>query len=233
MFGLGAFLGGVCSFVGSVCGVIGGLCSAVVKSIYAMATNLLPVMDKASSIIGGVAGIFAEKPQQESPAEIARMAEIGAEQGIRIDDFDSTHAYLEKLRAEIQIDRNELEKIDVDKRLAYQAVGTALYIKDSGERLEMDLEDPDFWKFVSAADFTAKEVSMLICSMKERNIEDAGTAALYIKGKLEPGSEEQYLVHGSFADMYQKEYPQLGSGEVNQKIYEIQQKANDFEKNEG
>lgn len=225
MFGIGSLFSGAVALVGSIFGT-------VVKGVCALATNLLPIIDKTGGIICGVAGIFAGKPQLENPEEIARMVEIGAEQGISFEDFDSTHAFLEKIRAEIQIDKNDFEQMNVETKLAYRAIGNALYIKDLGEQLEMDLENPDFWKFVNAANFTVKEVSVLIDSMKERNIENADEVVLYANGKLEPGSTEQHLVFGALKDMYQKEYPQLNCGEVNEKIIELQEKVNNFEKGE-
>lgn len=136
---VGSVISGAASAIGSICGSIGG---TIIGDIGKLGTGLLnlgemlkPILD----VINMISEILGIKPAGEDPAELGLKAHKSDE---RPEDYDSIEAYIDHLRNDIQLDKEEINNLsDIDK-VAYTTMGSALYVKDMEEKYNMVMSPP-------------------------------------------------------------------------------------------
>lgn len=148
----------VCSCVRSICsgitGALGG--TALGNSITSFVTKIgvvIPGIDIISAVfmivdivckIAEALGVKEDK--KDEPDELAIKAERDDKSP---EDFESTEAYIKHLQEDIQLSKEEKEKLDnmsPEERAAYKATGTYLYAKACSEKLGFDtmgLKNPE------------------------------------------------------------------------------------------
>lgn len=148
----------VCSCVSSICssiaGALGG--TALGSAITSFVTKIgvvMPGLDIISAIfmivdtvckIAEVLGI--KEKEKDEPDELAMKAE---KDNKKPEDFDTVESYIKHLQQDIQLTKEEREKLEnmsPEEKAAYRATGTYLYAKACSEKLGFDttgLKNPE------------------------------------------------------------------------------------------
>lgn len=159
---VGSFLSSACSVV---CSCVGRICSGIAGALGGTALGgaissfvtkiglVIPGLDIISAIfmivdivckISEALGI--KDKDKDEPDELAMKAEKDDKTP---EDFESTEAYIKHLQEDIQLSKEEKEKLDnmsPEERAAYRATGTYLYAKACNEKLGFDttgLKNPE------------------------------------------------------------------------------------------
>ncbi len=146
--GLSAVGSLICSGVSALCGRIGStaLGSAVSSFVTTLGIGVLfPSMEivriifLVAEVVCGLAETLGLKKEGvDAPDELALKAEKDEQ---KPEDFESTEAYIRHLQEDIELSREEKEKLSKmspEERSAYRATGTYLYTKAVNERLGLD-----------------------------------------------------------------------------------------------
>ncbi len=216
---VGSVIGGAASAIGSICGSIGG---AIMGGIGKLGTGLLDFGEKLKpvlEIINMISEIFGIKPAGEDPAELGLKAHKSDE---KPEDYDSIEAYIDHLRNDIQLDKEEINNLsDIDK-VAYTTMGSALYVKNMEEKYNMAMS-PRFWgtayETVNSGNMSVGQLKDTMEAMKEKGVENAESFSNYMDGKA--SMEEQMVVFGSLKEALHKEFPDLSDADLNVKATNI------------
>lgn len=147
----------VCSCVSNICnhiaGALGGTAlGGAINSFITKIGVVIPGLDVISAvfmiadIVCKIAEALKIKNKEDEPDELAMKAE---KDDMKPDDFDSTEAYIKHLQHDIQLTKEEkdkLEKMSAEEKTAYRATGTYLYAKACSESLGFDtsgLKNPE------------------------------------------------------------------------------------------
>ncbi len=205
--------------IGSVCGSIGG---AVMTSVGTLGTGLLKLGEMVKPIfelITKICTIIGIKPAGEDPMELALKAEKSGE---KPEDYDSVEAYIEHLRKDIELDKEEINKLTDSEKAMYSAIGCGLYVKNMEERYNMAMT-PGFWvnasKAVNSGAMTCEQVKNTMEAMKERGVKNTESFSNYMEGKAD--MEEQMVMYDSLKEALHREFPDLSDAELNIKTSHI------------
>lgn len=224
---VGSFISGAVSTVGNICGKIGG---TIIGGIHSLANGLIHtvVADKQPGLfemirqITGLFGLGGERP------EIMGMK---VEQSRETpNDYKTIQAYIAHLHNDIQVEQEKLDKLSDMDRLAYGAIGAALYVKGMEAKCGMELP-ADFWKaaskVVNAGKLSNEGMKHTLDEMKERGMKNAESFSNYMDGKA--NMEEQMMVYDSLKEALRKEFPDLSNAELNTKVTHIKDFMQDQE----
>lgn len=222
---IGSFIGGVCSAVGSLCSGIGG---AIMGAVSALAPVLAPILPYIGPIICILAQLFAGKPEKEEPEELAMKAEMAAEDNVKPENYDSIGEYLNELRnnPKYQVDPEKLKNLTPEERAKYQLTGLGLYVKDMEEKNGIVMS-PGFIKALPAMKkqgYEVDDIANLMQNMKQNGVTDMGKYSEYLRGDLQPGSEDRSKVYHSVKDMVEKHFAEA-TIDVDDKIDELKAAA--------
>ena len=143
--GLSAIGSAICSGVSALCSRIGSttIGGAVMSFVTKLGVGkLFPPLEIIQTIIivANIVCKIAEalglkKEEKDEPDELAMKAEKDEQ---KPEDFDSVEAYIKHLQEDINLTKEEREKLDKmspEERSAYRATGTYLYTKAINEKL--------------------------------------------------------------------------------------------------
>ncbi len=103
-------------------------------------------------------------------------------------DFSSVEDYVKFLREEVEIDKEKLESLNPDEKMAYRTVGMAVEAAALGEKMGVNIS-PDFVLLMSklrTVGDIAVEVADLISmvkSLKDSGVEETQNVCEYFSGK--------------------------------------------------
>ena len=148
--------GSISSLASGVCSIARGICSSIAGALGGTALGgaissfitkigvVMPGLDVISAIfiIVDIVCKIAEalglkEKDKDEPDELAMKDDM------KPDDFDSTEEYIKHLQQDIQLTKEEKEKLEnmsPEERAAYKATGTYLYAKCCNEKLGFDKE---------------------------------------------------------------------------------------------
>lgn len=109
-----------------------------------VASKSLPQIIRTVEAVSTVLNIVSPNETAEELGAKAMQADKKPE------DFDEINAYIDYLREEVKVDKNELSEGVVDV-MARQAIGISLLVKGVGEKLDTDISMP-FIKTISDSD---------------------------------------------------------------------------------
>ncbi len=205
--------------IGSVCSTIGG---AIMTGIGTLGTGLLKLGEIAKPIfevINAICTIMGIRQPGEDPMELALKAEKSGE---KPEDYDSVEAYIAHLRNDIELDKEEINKLTDSQKIMYSAIGCGLYVKDMEQRYNMTWSLP-FWvsasKAVNSGAMTCGQLKNTMDAMKERGVKNTESFSNYMDGKA--NMEEQMVIFDSLKDALRKEFPDLSDAELNVKTSHI------------
>lgn len=205
--------------IGSVCGSIGGTIMTTVGSLGAGLLKLGEMVKPIFEVINKICTVMGIKPAGEDPMELALKAEKSGE---KPEDYDSVEAYIEHLRKDIELDKEEINKLTDSEKVMYSAIGCGLYVKNVEERYNMAVT-PGFLvsasKAVNSGAMTGEQMKNTMDAMKERGVKNAESFSNYMDGKA--NMEEQMVMYDSLKEALHREFPDLSEAELNIKTSHI------------
>ena len=176
------FFSAIGSFISSAVSFVGSCVSSIGKAVASMATSFLkglgPMIEVVSGIIKMVAEYFGVLKPEDDIEELGAKA---MKSDKKVEDFDSVSEYIDHLRNDIELEKNEMKKMGIDQKLACKAVGSAITSKALSEKVGIDIP-VSFWIEVGKQSMTFKEAATLIETYK-----NSGTPiqlSEYLKGEL-------------------------------------------------
>ncbi|MDD6826227.1 MAG: hypothetical protein PUE12_09000 [Oscillospiraceae bacterium] len=238
---LSSAFNGVCSCVGRICsgiaGALGGtaLGSAISGFVSKIGLSIPGVqiviaIITVANIVSSIAEALGLKEKnKDEPDELAMKAE---KDDLGPDDFESTEEYIKHLQEDIQLTKEEkdrLKNMSPEERAAYQATGTYLYAKACSEKLGFDTEG---LKNPELVGLTAEVLTDL---SKIQNILSPGEFVVYSKylraNGLGTKEFSDYLhnrslnlstdekVQKAITDAMTEISPNISKDQINQKLY--------------
>lgn len=138
----------ICSEISSICSSIGNLVlgEAVSSFVFSLGiSKMFPVLDIVNIIMLVVdvvvkiaESLGLKKEKEDEPDELAMKAEKDDK---KPEDFDSIQEYIKHLQEDIQLTKEEKEKLEQmspEEKSAYHSTGTYIYIKAINEKLGFD-----------------------------------------------------------------------------------------------
>lgn len=227
MFGL--IIGGIATIagavstaaatIGTVCSTIGGTIITTVGTIGTEILKLGKWLEPVLEIINTISTIMGIKPPGEDPAELGLKAQKCGE---KPDDYGPVEKYIAHLRNDIQLDKEELNKLSDAEKVMYTAMGSALYIKNMEDRYNMAMP-PIYWErayqAVNSGNMSVGQLKDTMDVMKEKGVKSAESFSNYMDGKA--NMEEQMMVYDSLKEALRKEFPDLSDADLNIKVTHI------------
>ncbi len=205
--------------IGPVCTTIGGAIMTGVGSLGAGLLKLGKILEPVFELINAISTIIGIKPAGEDPAEIGLKAQKSGE---RPEDYDSVEAYIAHLRNDIQLDKEELNKLSEADKIMYTTIGSGLYVKNMEERYHMAMS-PIYWekacKAVNSGNMSVEQLKDTMDAMKEKGVKNAESFSNYMDGKA--SMEEQMVIFDSLKEAMHKEFPDLSDADLNIKVTHI------------
>jgi hypothetical protein len=156
---IGGAISAGCSAIG---GVLGSACGAIGSVLGPMLNMRGGVITTAFNIIGGLAKVFNIMPMQ---ANIENdMVDLGAridKSDLKSDTFSSAKEYIDHLRNNIEINREEIVSLSDEKKKINQIVGASLYAKGVSENYTIDIP-ATFWGEVSLPALSSGQVHKIL-----------------------------------------------------------------------
>lgn len=227
MFGL--IIGGIAAVAGAVstaaatigtaCSTIGGAIMTTVGNIGTGILKLGKWLEPVLEVINTISTIMGIRPAGEDPAELGLKAQKCGE---KPEDYGSVEKYIAHLRNDIQLDKEELNKLSDADKVMCTAMGSALYIKNMEERYNMDMP-PIYWEracqAVNSGNMSVGQLKNTMDAMKEKGVKNAESFSNYMDGKA--GMEEQMVIFDSLKEAMHKEFPNLSDADLNIKVTHI------------
>ena len=108
--------------------------AAVMNLITKIPQNLWrPLIELTSNVVKNISGI------NDSACEIGEKARVAAEKKVKPEDFKSTTDYLKHLQDKIEIDREKLNNMSPEERMARELTGAALFTQSIEEKCGLKL----------------------------------------------------------------------------------------------
>ena len=108
--------------------------AAVMNLVAKIPQNLWrPLIELTSNIVKNISGI------NDTACEIGEKARVAAEQKVKPEDFKSKTDYLKHLQDKIEIDREKMNKLSPEERMARELTGAALFIQSIEEKCGLKL----------------------------------------------------------------------------------------------
>lgn len=231
----------VCSCVGRICsgiaGALGGtVLGGAISNFITKIGVVIPGLDIISAIFMIVdivckiaEALGVKEKDKDEPDELAMKAEKDDK---KPEDFESTEAYIKHLHEDIQLSKEEKEKLNnmsPEEKAAYRATGAYLYAKACNEHLGFDttgLKNPELvgltvevladlskiQHILSPSDFVVYTKCLQANGMGVKEFSDY----LHNRSRDLPTDEK---VQESITDAIKKLNPDITQGEINQKLY--------------
>lgn len=140
----------VSSAIGTACSAIGGAVISTGRIMIDAISRGLPVVDKICDValtVGKGLGLFAPGQNKSDMYELGMRAERAVDAGVYSEQFDSNQAYIDHLREEIELGKEDLDKLDKlsdEDKLKYACIGSAVTIAGIKEQFKIDIPET-FW----------------------------------------------------------------------------------------
>ena len=131
-----------------------------------------------------------------------------------INEFNSTSDFIKAIDAEIDVKKDELENLDLNKKRELKALGTSLYNKALEEAKDISIPI-EFWKEAVDRGMSAKEIDFLINKFKEEGISPQDFVD-YFKGNLNLIKKD--LVKSAIIKAYKELEPNISEEEIEKKV---------------
>lgn len=191
--GIGAtIINGVSTLAASIGGAVSTASHLLpmIPSTSPLGLGIRVVVEIAARVIPKIAEILVGKPSAEMPEELGMKAEKA---DFKLEDCNNTEEYIQRLRNEIHLDKDEMEKLSEEDRAKYAIISSELYMQSIEERYDVKLGS-EFLSAVTKADMMPERISNLILALRDEGVKDGASFDRYLSGKLESGSQELLAV---------------------------------------
>jgi len=163
MFGLiSAGLSAISAGCSAIGGALGTACGAIGGSLGTMLNMGGGLITTACNIIGVIGKIYNLLPQQ---ANIENdMTDMGVrieKSDVKSDAFASAKEYIDHLRNNIEISREDISSLSDEKKKIYQIVGASLIAKGVSENYKMDIPST-FWAEAALSALSSGQVQKIL-----------------------------------------------------------------------
>ncbi|GMB92715.1 hypothetical protein NHP200010_04260 [Helicobacter bizzozeronii] len=221
---VGSVVGGACRALGSLAGAIGTGLATLGVALAGLGSSLLPLMGVILAV-GQVLGIFRKEDKVE---DIENLGYQMTQCDKKPEDFESTQAYIDHVRANIQKPNAE-DKIkwsDVD-RLKFNALGAGVSLKAIEEVKGVSLS-PAGWAILAThiVEAGGKENTIYNAKVLEGVLDnfkgaDMDKLTQHLDGKLE-STQDRLLISDKLNDMYQALNPDMSTKEVFEEVIKLE-----------
>ena len=137
---------------------------------YPSIAEFAQMIDKAADVMGDVLHVLGINADH---ADVMGAKAAQADKGI--DEFDSVEAYTNYLKNEIEIDKEKMDALSTEERVAYSITGMAVEAGTIGEKLGVDIPAEAVELAAKVAEIgkvaiEAKEIISLISKLKDEGI---------------------------------------------------------------
>lgn len=242
---IGSFLSSACS---AVCSCVGRICSGIAGALggTALGGAISSFVTKIGVVIPGldiISAVFMivdvvcklsealgiKEKDTDEPDELAMKAEKDDKSP---EDFESTEAYVKHLQEDIQLSKEEKEKLShlsPEERAAYRATGTYLYAKACSEKLGFDTEGLKNPELVGLTVETLADLSKIqkVLSLSEfvacnKRLQSNGIGMKEFSDYLHNRSVDlatDEKVQSALVDAMKEITPNISEAAINQKLY--------------
>lgn len=171
---------------------------------------LAQIVDIICEIVKGLAEKLFSK--NDNPEELGQKA-MAAEK--KPEDFESTEKYINYLHNEVQVNKEEFNKLSSDEKLARSVAGIALYTGAVEEKTNMAIP-PEFLVLAAVLRMNGPEVWQYLQSFKSAGLSDMTDMCDYLERKADPKNAEK--IGAAILDGASKNNPELNIDQLENKI---------------
>jgi len=156
--GIGAISAG-CSAIGGALGIACGAIGGALGPLLNMGGGLITT---ACNIIGGIGKVLNLIPMQENIEN--DMTNLGArieKSGVKSEAFSSAKEYIDHLRNNIEIRREEINSLSDEKKTIHKIVGASLIAKGVSENYTMEIP-ATFWAEAAFSALSSGQVQKML-----------------------------------------------------------------------
>lgn len=214
------FLGAICGAISSAVSFVGSCVSSLGKAVVGMASTLIkelaPIIDTVVTIIKLVAEHFGVLKPEDDIEDLGARA---MKSDKKVEDFDSVNDYIDHLRNDIELEKDELKKMNESEKLACKAVGATITSKALSEKIGVEIP-ADFWIEVGKHSMNYKETLGLIEAYKSNNMPIQ--FADYLKGNM--GFIDRVKNESIIVNTYKAINPEMSIEEIEDKVMSMSSK---------
>lgn len=206
--------GAICGAVSSAVSFVGSCVNSLGRAVVGMASTLIkelaPIIDTVITIIKLVAEHFGVLKPEDDIEDLGARA---MKSDKKVEDFDSVNEYIDHLRNDIELEKDELKKMSEGQKLACKAVGATITSKALSEKIGIEIP-ADFWVEVGKHSMTFKETLGLIDAYKNNNMPIQ--FADYLKGNMK--FTDRVKNESLIVNTYKEINPEMTTEEIEDKL---------------
>lgn len=209
---IGSFFSGVVSAIaGALSGPVGMLFTALTVLV-----NLPGVLDAVSKLLHEIGKALGLVDDNDDMAELGYKA---TQSGVKkSEEFESTEAYIEYLRNDIELNREQFGKMSEQEKSLYAAAGVAIVASGIEEKTGVQLP-AEFLADIGKTNARADEIMACIESFAEAGLESMGSMTEALSGTLD--GKDVVKVTSAIADGLKSVNPSMSADEVFSRMNEI------------
>lgn len=219
-------LGIIATLATTVVSIITSVTASVGPVIARMATAIathLPEIEKAIGIIGKICEVIGSIAQLlgilQPEEEVDEVGAKAMQEGVKSrTDFESTQAYIEYLRKEVELDRELFNQMDDEKKIACAVLGTAITTEALSEKLEIHIS-PEFIESLEKEKMSPSEIKSCMETFSEKGLKKLDLLTGYIEGNDLKGKEVEVDI--AIAEAIQKAHVEYNEQDVTKRMLEI------------
>ena len=180
-------------------------------------TGFVMIIGEIAELVTKIAELFGDKHPELDALDLAMRSEKCEE---KPENFDSYNEYIDYLANNIEADKEKMENLSDEDRMAYLLSGMAIREKQISQNVGAEVS-PKLFVDGYKAELSAEELGEFIdiCVEKSLNNMDLGD---YFKGnKLE--QKEQTEMRSYLHDSIQKVNPDMNESEIQERIYDMKE----------
>ncbi len=209
---VGSLISSAVSAVSSIAGSIGNALASAAKMVLNVAG---PWLSPVCNIVISVARMLGVLTGKDDPEALGMKAEMADR---KPEDFDSIQEYIDYLRNEIRLDREQMERASAEKRTAYRAVGVSIAMKGINEKKGFEIPTEAWVAFAKAGlEGKEREINALLTRFRGEQMEDF---IGYVEGGLTPKKELE--VGERLVEIYRELEPELSEAEIERRVMQLE-----------
>lgn len=220
------FFAAIGSVVSSACSVVGGAISSIGSSIGRVASGIintlgatiknsggiLGCLGRVGNFFGGILSNIFDFDMDKDPIDLGAKS---MKSDKNLDDFSGDmKKYLKYLKEEVELDEEEIKKMDDSKKIGCAAIGTALETKALSEKIgDFEINPKSIYtiyKLLNLNNISENTFVNLLKGMKEIGINSFDDITDYLEGK---SSENNLKIYDELSKILEED--------ADEKIFEL------------
>lgn len=212
-----SFLAAIGGFFSAIIPTVGPSISTVADVLF---NKLPPIIEAARIVIGTISEVVSKVCEALNIAPLGENAEeLGAkamQEGTRSKmDEETTQEYLDYLRNEVPLDKDKLDTMTPEEKVACAVLGTSMKAKSIEEKTGVELP-PEFLISIAKSKMRHEQVERFINAFSQNGIISMGEFTRYISNDM---SEDDALKVGNVIKGAMKELtPEMSEEDIQNEI---------------